>query len=180
MRNIGYIFILMILFSCNFTSFEKQLTNFAGTEIIFPDSLQASFKGLDTMICISDAPMKMVVWYDSVGCSSCRIQHIHEWNEIVFYANKIGDVFDPVFIFSPKASDLHGIRIALRTVGFEYPVYIDNGNFFSKNNPHIPSNKRMHTFLLDENNKVVLVGSPVRNEPLWELYKEQIQLKIKH
>jgi hypothetical protein len=36
----------------------------------------------------------------------------------------------------------------------------------------------MHTFLLDENNKVVLVGSPIRNEMLWELYKELIQSQI--
>ncbi|MDR3093410.1 MAG: hypothetical protein LBU62_02055, partial [Bacteroidales bacterium] len=58
------------------------------------------------------------------------------------------------------------------------PVYIDKESFFHKKNPNIPSDERMHTFLLDENNKVVLVGSPIRNEMLWELYKELIQSQI--
>ena len=179
MRNIGCFFVLMVLFSCNLNSFEKKIASFAGTVIVFPESLQANQLGKDSLIYITHAPMKMVVWYDSIGCSSCRIQHIHEWNDIVFYANRIGDVFDPVFIFSPKTSDFHSIRIALRTSGFQYSVYIDSGNFFQKNNPAIPSDERMHTFLIDENHKVVLVGSPLHNKALWALYKEQIESQMK-
>jgi len=156
---------------------EKQLEKFIGTEISFPENMQANLQGRDTLI-LSNALMKMVVWYDSIVCSSCHIQQIHEWNEIVQYADSIGDVFDLVFIFSSKARDLYNVNIAMRKAVFKHPVYIDKGNYFHKNNPDIPSDNRLHTFLLDVNNKVILVGNPLYNKTLWELYKEQIQTKL--
>ena len=175
MKNIGWLFALLALFSCNRDSMKKQLSNFIGTEIVFPGNLQSNLQGRDTLIHFTDAPMKMVVWYDSVECASCRIQQLHEWNEIIRYANETGEIFRPVFIFSPKVNDLHSVNYALHMSDFEHPVYIDKENIFRKNNHGIPPDERMHTFLLDENNKVVLVGSPLRNKPLWELYKEQIE-----
>ena len=179
MKGIGLFFVFFVLFSsCNRNSLEKQLANFIGKEIFFPENLQANLKGRDTLIHLTNAPMKMVVWYDSVGCTACRMQHIYEWGEIIHYVNDIRDVFDLVFIFSPKSSDLHNVKIDLRTSGFKYPAYIDKENLFRKKNPGIPADERLHTFLLDENNKVILVGSPLRNKALWELYKEQIEAKV--
>ena len=176
MKNFSWLFFFfLILFSCNRNSLEKQLVNFIGTEIIFPENLQANLQGHDTLMHFTNAPIKMIVWHDSVGCSSCQIQQMLEWYEIVLYADSIGKIFVPVFIFSPKVSDLSGVRKTLRTTDFEYPIYIDNKNLFFKKNPGIPSDKRLHTFLLDENNKVILAGSPLRNETLWKLYKEQIR-----
>ena len=36
--------------------------------------------------------------------------------------------------------------------------------------PHIPSNPLLHSFLLDENDSVLLVGNPVRNKKIEELF----------
>ena len=179
MKNIGCFFILLALFSCTGNKLEKQLKKFIGTEIHFPDNLQAYIQGRDTLMHLSHIPMKMVVWYDSIGCASCRIQQMYDWNEIIQYASEISDFFEPIFIFSPKIIDLYNVNIYLRMADFEYPVYIDNRSFFHEINPDIPSDERMHTFLLDKNNKVVLVGSPLHNEPLWELYKELIEIQMK-
>ena len=38
-----------------------------------------------------------------------------------------------------------------------------------------PKQDRYKTFLLDKENRVVLVGSPANNDKLWELYKQQIR-----
>jgi hypothetical protein len=45
---------------------------------------------------------------------------------------------------------------------------------FVKFNPYIPTDPRLHTFLLDRDGKVVLVGDPANNHELWELYKTTI------
>ena len=66
MRNCGLLFILLALFSCNRNGAEKQLVNFIGTEIVIPENFQASLQGRDTLIQVTDAPMKMIVWYDSI------------------------------------------------------------------------------------------------------------------
>ena len=41
-------------------------------------------------------------------------------------------------------------------------------------NPNL-TKTRFNTFLLDKENRVVLVGSPANNDKLWELYKQQIR-----
>jgi hypothetical protein len=45
---------------------------------------------------------------------------------------------------------------------------------FERLNPHLPANEQFHTFLLNEENKVVLAGSPVHNEKLKKLYLAEL------
>ena len=58
-------------------------------------------------------------------------------------------------------------------------VYVDDRQYFITNNPTIPEDAMFHTFLLDRENRIVLVGNPVHNEKLWELYKNTINQLIK-
>ena len=175
---IGFLCVGLTVFSCNSNRLEKQLVDFIGTEITIPENLQANIQGTDTLVKLTEESMKLIVWYDSVGCASCQIKQLHEWDEIVSYTVN-GIAFDKVFILSPKTNDLQNISIALRTTKFNHPIYIDKSNSFYKKNPSIPDTKTMHTFLLDPNNKVILAGSPLYNNKLWELYKEQISTRGK-
>ncbi len=44
--------------------------------------------------------------------------------------------------------------------------------------PQLPSNPMLHTFLLDENNEVLVVGNPLDNEKIdrmfWRTMKEKL------
>ncbi|MBR2195950.1 MAG: hypothetical protein IJ911_10090 [Salinivirgaceae bacterium] len=60
----------------------------------------------------------------------------------------------------------------------DYPIFIDTANQFYKLNPHIPDNKLMHSFLLDSEGKVVLVGNPIQNQAMFDLYKKTIEEMI--
>ena len=53
-------------------------------------------------------------------------------------------------------------------------ILLDTKGEFLQNNPTIPKSQKYHTFMVDENNKVVLVGNPMGNEKMWELYKKEI------
>lgn len=55
-----------------------------------------------------------------------------------------------------------------------YPfVYDEEGRFLKYN--ELPLDSRYHAFLLNQNGEVVLVGNPIGNDKLWELYKQQIR-----
>lgn len=69
---------------------------------------------------------------------------------------------------------------ALELFGPSYPALIDENGLFPAANPHIPADSRFHTFLLDKNGKVILIGDPVNNPPLWELYKSTITTLIEN
>ncbi|MDR2890528.1 MAG: hypothetical protein LBV18_02850 [Alistipes sp.] len=79
---------------------------------------------------------------------------------------------DFVFIFkSEKGSE--GFRQKLISTSFNYPVLCDPAGEFEKNNT-LPKNELYHVFLLDQDNKIVLSGSPIYNPGLWNLYESKI------
>ena len=45
-------------------------------------------------------------------------------------------------------------------------------------NENIPTDTRLHSFLLDKDSKIILVGNPLRNEKLWDLYKNVIENEL--
>jgi hypothetical protein len=65
------------------------------------------------------------------------------------------------------------VRALLNSHGMDYPVFIDESNALNRLN-HFPDKVEHQCFLLDKNNRVLLVGNPTLSPPIWELYKEVI------
>jgi hypothetical protein len=150
-----------------------------GQHFILSSDLSAIRKGKDmSQTNISEVPVKLVVWYDSLSCGSCEVSRMYAWNEITAYADSLSQWFNILFIFTPKRGDLQRINETLLYNTFDYPVILDRNSTFVKLNPKLPKNRKLHTFLLDKENRVVLVGSPLYNPTLWELYKRTIQMMI--
>jgi len=147
-----------------------------GQKITISSDLNVVWNGKDTVLTdFTKAPAKLVVWTDSLGCTSCRASKMSEWNSIIVYADSIAQWFNIIFLFTPKKEDIDRVNIALKADKFDYPVFVDQNANFVKQNPKLPKNRQLHSFLLDKNNKVVMVGSPLYNPALWALYKTTIQ-----
>ncbi|MBS4809127.1 MAG: hypothetical protein KH071_14815 [Paraprevotella sp.] len=58
------------------------------------------------------------------------------------------------------------------------PVYLDSLGVLERANPQIPSNPDLHTFLLDEDNNVLLVGNPIWNEKIKEMFWQIVEEKL--
>lgn len=61
---------------------------------------------------------------------------------------------------------------------FDYPILLDSLGEFERLNPHLPQNKALHTFLLDENNNVLLVGNPLHNKKIEEMFYKVVEEKL--
>ena len=61
---------------------------------------------------------------------------------------------------------------------FDCPILLDTLGEFEKLNPHLPKNRALHTFLLDENNNVILVGNPLRNKKIEEMFYQIVEEKL--
>ena len=61
---------------------------------------------------------------------------------------------------------------------FNYPIILDTLGQFAKLNPHLPKNKALHTFLLDENNNVILVGNPLHNKKIKEMFYRIVEDRL--
>ena len=135
--------------SCKTARIKKELKEFTGQQIVLPDSLRSTVNGRDTTL----------TGFMEVIATSIGLKH----------------KFNAIFIFSPKRGTEFQLITSLKAAQLDYPVFLDSGGLFLKRNPRIPSGEMYHTFLLDRQNRVVLVGNPIGNERLWELYKKEIK-----
>jgi hypothetical protein len=169
---INILLIASICFSCNSPQKEigKLVKKWQGKEIILPQKIEFKILGRDT-ICTDlwDKPYKILTYIDSVGCLSCQMG-LPFGEEIIgiFMREK----YDVPILFVIHSNNYHLLSRELIATDFNYPVIYDDNNLFDKLNHFPPAPYR--TFLLDKNNKIILIGSPIDNSPIWELYKDII------
>ncbi|MCQ2975185.1 MAG: DUF1573 domain-containing protein [Bacteroidales bacterium] len=127
--------------------------------------------GLDTIDYESNKELKILFYIDSTGCTNCKMRLI-DWNSFLhFIDDYTNNRCAKLFIINPKnkKNEILEIRSNLRLANFEHPVIIDYKNkIYNLNN--FPSEEYFHCFLLDSNNRVILIGNPVQNPKIKDLY----------
>ena len=174
-----YILFLSILFiSCHNERKERekqiaQLVNeWQGKQIIFPDRVVFTKYLTDTTdFQIPQSKYKVLVYIDSIGCTSCKLQ-LHKWKELIEYTDSVTNGEVP-FLFFLHPKDVKEIHYLLKRDGFDHPVCIDMGDELNGLNK-FPADITFQTFLLNEENKVLVLGSPVGNPAVKNLYLKQI------
>lgn len=114
---------------------------------------------------------KYVVYVDSVECSPCKIAHMGMWN---YFKNELYDHETGFYmIFFPSKDITHKIMEVHTSYRHRIPIYIDTLGLFERYNPQIAEKTtEFHSFLLDENNRVVVVGdASVNNYVRDEIYR---------
>lgn len=148
--------------------------------INLPTSSKVTVLGKDTTINnFFESEIKMIVYTDSAGCTSCGINRMYLWESFVEFAKPFEGKLKYYFIYAPTESDNKSIRISLRTSMFDYPIIVDTEHEFERLNPLLPKNKAMHAFLLDENNKVIFVGNPLHNKQIEKMFYEKVEKRVK-
>ena len=76
-----------------------------------------------------------------------------------------------MFVVNTRNTPL--IHILTKQQHFDYPIFIDKKRKMQRIN-NFPKEPIYQTFLLDKNNRVLLIGNPIGNIKLWKLYKDII------
>ncbi len=170
----GIIFFFLILSSCGSSKKEdikKIVQEWQGKEVLVPDG-EITYKvlGRDTLCAdLWDKPYKIFTYIDSIGCTSCQLG-LPQWKALIDSCKQ--QQLDVSFLFAVHSSDFEYFGHEVRFNEFDYPLIYDYKNRFDKINHFPPSPYR--TFLLDKNNKILLIGSPIHNPAVWALYKNVI------
>ena len=113
------------------------------------------------------AAPKIIITVDSTKeCTACEME-LRNW-----YIQKEdlcvrGLDLPIVFILQQEQIDFE-LDSMIHDLGFH--CLLDPKGTFVDTNQLLVGYKTMHTFLLDRENQVVLVGSPIGNPKMWELY----------
>lgn len=169
----------LIACSCNHKhDIKRELSEFYLSSVnLQVDSLsQYSFNYLDSLP--FDINQKtLVVYYDSLTCGICETNNLSSWQSLLSSIDTTGCFapFNVLFIFTPKHNQAVSFRVMLKNIDIHYPVILDEKAIFAKSNK-LPRNAMLHTFLVDEDGKVELVGDIMRNNGVRNLFLNKMRI----
>ena len=175
MKTISLLLSMFLFTSCLESSkkhVEYLVQEWQGKEIKFPENPVFTRFVNDTVdYRIPTSNYKVVSYIDSLGCISCKLQ-LPKWEELIVQVDSLSNDSVPfLFFFQPK--DTKELRRTLKRDNFTLPVCIDTEDRFNRLN-HFPSEMMFQTFLLDKDNKVVVIGNPIHNLAVRDLYLKEI------
>lgn len=176
MKSLLYLLsILFLLTSCKENKKEevaRLVQEWQGKEIVFPRNITFTRFVTDTVdYQIPQSDYKVLIYVDSTGCTSCKLQ-LPKWKELIAYTDSVTGNNIP-FLFFFQSKDDKELRYILKRDNFNRPVCIDRNSKLDKLN-RFPQNITFQTFLLDKDNKVVVIGNPIHNLAVKDLYLKQI------
>lgn len=173
-RTIPYFFIIFFAFSaCNNDDpkarAQKIVNEWTGKTIEIPDGIDSYFMTKDSIPPASKAAYKLLVYTDSTGCTSCKL-NLAAWKHYMQQADSLlSGKLDFAFYFQPQNEK--ELNFLIKRDKFERFVFMDREAKLLNLNS-FPSEMEYQCFLLDANNKVISIGNPTLNPKIWELYKQ--------
>ncbi len=152
---------------------EKQIIAMQGMPVnLHMENVLSIIGGIDsTYVPLHDK--KLIVFVDSTSCTGCFIGKLIEYFDLNdTLKSKSAQL---VVILDPKEDHRDDIIERLHHEKFPFWCIVDSIGEFIKKNPDIPDNLLLHTFTLDEDNKIILVGDPSRNQNIRHLLLKVIK-----
>ena len=122
--------------------FARLVQEWQGKEIVFPQDMAFTrFVTEQVEYRIPDAEYKVLIYVDSTGCISCKLQ-LPKWKELIAHVDSATNSNIP-FIFVFQSKDDKELRYILKRDNFNRPVCIDRDSQLDKLNNsarhHIPN-----------------------------------------
>ena len=162
------IFLMAASCSSGKTDYESAILEWTGREIVFPDSMRLAGGGVFVK---EPSDFTIVAYYDSEGCTGCRMR-LPKWLDFIKILEDYAEGDVKVYMLvSPEVK--RDLIQTVNSLGLGEIVVVDSsGQFPSLNN--MPEDPLLQTFLLDSDNRVVLVGNPFDSLVLERLYLKAI------
>ena len=155
---------------------RQLLKKMIGSTVVLPENVTCiqggdSFPMPETLRTTS----KLIVFVDSTECSMCRIDKLVHYKDLFKMSQETG-AFDVIILLSTRKSEYQSIYEHLVFSDQSFPVYLDDNNYFLSLNPFIPDRLSFHTLSVNDSNKVILVGDPIYNKSIMELFHKAFNL----
>jgi hypothetical protein len=164
---------LSLFVGCVGNRTTKHPAKLIGRTLTLPtDAWQEQTIGRDT----TRADYTILVYFDGQGCTDCRLKQLANWQDLINETERmkreVPVSVDFLFLFqaapaNPEISD------KIKEVGLTARVVYDERGEFARRNV-LPEDISYHAFLLDRDNKIVLIGAPILSHKLWARYKAKI------
>lgn len=166
--------------SCS-EGYDKRMAqvveSWQGREIDIPEDGIFTVQGKDTVEIDMGSykyTHRVLLYVDSVGCTSCRLQ-LRAWDQFIAEVDSLtGGSVQFLLYLAPKS--IEDARYITLCEDFTRPICIDMENRIEHLN-HFPEEDIFHTFLLDRENRVKVVGNPIHNSAIRSMYMKEIGIE---
>lgn len=155
-------------------SLRKEIIKMQGKFVSLSfESAEVFLNGLDTVYS-TDENKKLIIFVDSLSCTHCFLNHM-----IVYYdindslMNRHGSL---VIVLQPQYGMTDEIRKRIKMNKYPFWCIIDKNREFTHKNPNIPDNHLLHSFMLDKDDHIILVGDPSVNPKIKELLIKELAI----
>jgi len=151
-----------------------KLHQFKTQAITLPDNMTAKIynEQVQPDMSLLSRQLKMIVYVNQEGCQDCRLRSLLPLYMFML-ENEYREYFSVIFILNTV--EMEDAEETLKDMRFNRTVFFDLDGSFERLNPHLPANDQLHIFLLNKENKVVMVGNPAINEKLKKLYLSELK-----
>ena len=164
------IFLLLIFLSYGCKTdpkkeYEKAVLEWTGKTIIFPDSMRTIFGEK------AESPKSeytIVAYFDSVGCTSCRLKMPH-WKDFMTTVDSIIGSRNAELLIIIDTDDVKKVQHLTKVHHFPYRIILDKDGVFQRVN-NIGDSPNLQTFLLDDEHKIIMIGNPTSSNAVKNLY----------
>lgn len=177
MKKVHYVLLLimMLLSSCGKKKFADEILKMQSRPIDMTPCEDAYCyeDGKEVYYDNQGSTYKLVIFIDSLSCSPCFVSHMLDYMGTVVDFDSVG--VNTLFIFEPKGEQKEHLVSSLKELGHPIRTIIVPNGKFSSANPHLPSSPVLHSFLLNGNNEVMVVGNPAKNAQIKELMLNSLE-----
>lgn len=164
------IFISLSLFSCttNEEKIQSLTSNFMMKFPLMKNAEIRHFSEIEKVKGINEINSKngyKVIKLITTDCAACFLE-MEDWTSFIT-SKKLNSELEIYFIATGKRNDY--FDYVMKNYNYPFTIYIDEKNSFVDLN-YLNSYSR-ETFLLDSENRISLIGSPVANEIIYDLYQ---------
>jgi hypothetical protein len=165
--------LLSLLVGCAGNRTTKDPAKLIGRTLTLPEGARQEQAGDQDA---TRAEFTILAYFDQQGCTDCRLKQLANWQDLINETERLKREahvsVDFLFIFQ-AAPDNPEILAKINEVGLTAPVVFDEAGEFARRNV-LPDNISYHAFLLNRDDRIVLIGAPILSPKLWERYKAKI------
>ena len=164
--------VVMSVSSCKKSArdvYAEAVEEWIGKEILFPDSMMTV---TGEMIAPPTADFTIVSYYDSTGCTGCRMK-LPFWNEFMNRVDSVRGDNSVELVMVAATDNLKELKHLVKLNSFSGNMVSDQDDSFNRLNS-FPEDAALQTFLLDRDRRVIAMGNPVVNGGIGKLYLSKL------
>lgn len=172
MKYIINFLVLVFLYGCS--HIKEDIKDITKQDLSIPQNEMISYSWSSQLDSVRTPENLSLIYYiTKEQCQSCF------FSELIKYERKNYEQLEKegvriLYIIATDSLNIKSLENELINARIKGIVYLDTCNVFLESNPQIPNNELFHTFVINKEGKVLMVGNPFQNEKMEALFKKVI------